>query len=110
MTYAEFQDYLLSLSEEQYDTLIKERIARLKPVQQTVALAREEQKKVRLKLIGKLSDPDPDVHQMVFDTLRDMDRSECEHGRHCCKYCSECVEIDHVMFPELWDENGDALD
>ncbi len=106
----EFEDYLANLSEEDYDTLIKERIDRLNDEQKAVALVREEQRKYRAKLIAKLADPDPDVHEMVFDALRDMDGDECEHGRSYCKHCIACGAIDHAMFPELFDEDGFHLE
>jgi hypothetical protein len=106
MNIKEFEDYLTGLSEEDYDLLIKERIAKLSPEQQLIAQAREVQKKYRAKLIAKLSDPDPDVHEMVFNALRDSDGDECEHGRSYVKHCVACGEIDHTMFPELFDADG----
>jgi hypothetical protein len=108
MNVKEFEDYLAGLDDEGYDNLIKERIARLNDEQKLVALAREVQRKQRAKLIAKLSDPnaDEDVHHMVFNALRDMDGDECEHGRHYVKHCIACGEMDHAMFPELFDEDG----
>lgn len=102
----EFERYLEGLSEEEYDKLIQERIGRLNDEQKVIAQAREVQRKYRAKLIAKLSDPDPDVHEMVFDALRDSDGDECEHGRHYVKHCLACGEMDHLMFPELFDEDG----
>lgn len=106
MTTDEFRKYLESLNDEQYDALIQERILRLNSEQQAIAQAREVKRKERFKLIAKLSDPDPDVHEGVFDALRDMDGHECEHGRHWVKHCSACGKMDHLMFPELFDEDG----
>lgn len=102
----EFETYLESLSEEEYDKLMQERISRLSNEQQAIMRVREVQRKDRAKLIHKLSDPDPDVHEMVFNALRDMDGDECEHQRSYCKHCLACGEIDHAMFPELFDEDG----
>jgi hypothetical protein len=107
---AAFEEYLIKLPGDQLEELVKERIARLNPEQQAIALAREEQKKVRGKLIDKLADPDPDVHQAVFDAILDMETDECEHGRPHCKPCIECMEMDHIMFPELWDEEGNPIE
>ena len=106
MNHKEFENYLIGLSDDEYDKLMQERIARLNDEQKTIALAREGQRKERAKLIAKLSDPDPDVHEMVFNALRDMDGDECEHGRHYVKHCLACGEMDHLMFPELFDEDG----
>jgi hypothetical protein len=108
MTPKEFENYLIGLSEDEYDKLMQERIARLNDEQKTIAQAREVQRKQRAKLIAKLSDPnaDEDVHHMVFNALRDMDGDECEHGRHYVKNCIACGEMDHAMFPELFDEDG----
>jgi hypothetical protein len=112
MTPREFEEYLSHLTNEQYDVLIQERIARLNPEQQKVALAREAQRKVRFKLIEKLASPDAneDTHEMVFDALRDMDGDECEHGRHYVKHCIACGEMDGLMFPELFDKDGFHLE
>lgn len=106
MTSKEFENYLAGLSEEDYDRLVAERIERLNDEQKTIAKARESQKKERARLIGLLIDADPDVHEMVFDTLRDMAGYECEHGRNYVKHCVACGEIDHLMFPELFDKDG----
>ena len=106
MNAEEFKTYLQGLNEEEYDKLIAERIARLNAEQQIIAKARESQRKDRGKLIAKLKDNDPDVHEMVFNALRDMDGDECEHGRHYVKHCIACGEIDHGMFPELFDSDG----
>ena len=106
MTSREFENYLAGLSDEEYDRLVSERIGRLNDEQKIVALARESQRKYRAKLITKLAEPDEDVHEMVFDALRDMDGDACEHGRSYVKNCIACGEIDHAMFPELFDEDG----
>ena len=106
MTPNEFRKYLEELNEEQYDALMQERIAKLTPEQQVIANARERERHDRLKLIHKLSDPDPEVQQQVFDALRDMDGFECEHGRSYAKHCLACGAIDHGLFPEIFDEDG----
>jgi hypothetical protein len=106
MTSREFEKYLASLTDEEYDRLVTERISRLNDEEQLIAKIRESQKKKRAKLISLLTDADPDVHEMVFDSLRDMDGDECEHGRSYVKNCIACGKIDHTMFPELFDEDG----
>lgn len=112
MNHKEFETYLAGLDDEQYDVLVQERIARLNDEQKVVALAREGQRKERAKLISKLADPNAneDVHEIVFDALRDMDGDECEHGRSYVKHCIACGEMDHLMFPELFDEDGFHFD
>src|SRR5579864_9730450 len=96
----EFESYIATLDEEQYSALVAERIARLGPDEQVIALAREAQRKVRQKLIDKLADPNAteDTHEMVFDALRDMDGDGCEHGRSYAKHCLACGKMDHTMF------------
>lgn len=106
----DFTKYLEGLSDEEYDKLIQERMTRLDDEQKLIMQEREVQRKARAKLIAKLSDPDPDTHEMVFDALRDMDGDECEHGRNWAKHCLACGKIDHLMFPELFDEDGFRLD
>ena len=110
MNSKEFETYLSNLPEDQYDALVEERIGRLNDEQKVIALAREKQRKYRSKLIAKLSSREPEVHEMVFDALRDMDGDECEHGRSYCKHCIACGAIDHAMFPELFDEDGFHLE
>jgi len=110
MNSREFESYLAHLPDEEYDRLVAERISRLNDEQKAIANVRESQRKDRAKLIAKLVDPNPEVHEMVFDALRDMDGDECEHGRHYVKHCIACGEIDHKMFPELFDEDGFHLD
>lgn len=104
----EFETYLEGLTNDQYDALIQERIQRLNPEQQVIAQTRETQRKYRFTLIQKLADPNAseDTHEMVFNALRDMDGDECEHGRSYAKHCFPCGEMDHLMFPELFDEDG----
>lgn len=108
MTPSEYEEYLSHLTNDQYDALIQERIARLNPEQQKLAQAREVKRKDRFKLIEKLAAPEAneDTHEMVFNALRDMDDFECEHGRSYCKHCIACGEIDGIMFPELFDKDG----
>ena len=108
MNTKEFESHLENLNNDQYDALIQERIQRLNAEQQLLVQAREVQRKVRFQLIAKLpaANADEDVHQLVFDYLRGMDEVECEHGRSYVKHCIACSEIDHIMFPELWDEDG----
>ena len=106
----EFENYLAGLSEQDYDRLIAERIERLNDEQKAIAKTRESQRKERSRLIGLLVDADPDVHEMVFNSLRDMDGDECEHGRHYVKHCIACGKMDHLMFPELFDEDGFQLE
>jgi hypothetical protein len=108
MSPQEFETYLTGLTNDQYDALMQERIARLAPEEQLLAQARESQRKDRFKLFEKLIEPNADenVHHMVFDILRDMERDTCEHGRANAKPCLACGKMDHIMFPELFDEDG----
>lgn len=112
MNREEFESHLATLDDEQYDALIAERIERLNPEQKLMALAREGKRKERVKLISKLADPnaDEDTHEMVFNALRDMDGDECEHNRSYVKHCLACGEMDHLMFPELFDEDGFSIE
>lgn len=106
----EFEKYIMSLSDSEYDLFISERIARLDEEEKTIALAREEQKKIRFELIKKLVSTNEEVHQHVFNMLRDMETDECEHGRSYVKHCHDCGKIDHKMFPELFDEDGYSIE
>jgi hypothetical protein len=91
--------------------MLQERIAKLNPEQQVLAQAREVKRKYRSGLIKKLADPNEDVQEMVFNALRDVDSgNSCEHDRSYCKHCIACGEIDYLMFPELFDEEGFKID
>jgi len=109
MTPTEFENYLVSLNDDEYDALVQERISRLNAEQQVIVQAREVQKKERAKIFTKLADPNTteDVHEMAHNSLRDMEYAmNCEHDRHICKHCYACGLIDHLMFPEIYDEDG----
>jgi len=105
-----FETYLISLPEDQYDALIMERANRLNEKQKLIVLAREVQRKERSKLFSKLESADSNVYEEVLDTLEKMESSDCEHGRNYCKSCLACAEIDHLMFPELFDEDGNNIE
>ena len=105
-----FEKYLCTLPKDKYHELIMERIERLNTEQHVIAMAREDERLTRSKLLDKLDSNDPDVNQMVFDSLRDMVKDECEHGRSYVKRCIACAEIDHTMFPELFDEDGEPIE
>lgn len=113
MNSKEYEEYLTHLTNDQYDALIQERIERLNLCsgnQKAIAQAREVERQERKKLINKLADPNAteDDHEMVFNALRDTP-DHCEHGRSYCKHCAACGQIDHLMFPELFDEDGLSL-
>ena len=109
MKVKEFENYLIALPEDEHNKLVQERIQRLNPEQQKIVQAREVERLKFRKLISKMSDTDPDVQEIIFDSIRDMTRDECEHGRSYCKHCSECADMDHTMFPELFDEFGESI-
>jgi DNA mismatch repair ATPase MutL len=108
----EFEDHLVALSDNEYEALVQERIARLNAEQQTIAQAREVVRKEQMRLIRKLaSSTEPETHEMIFNALRDMDNNDnCEHGRPMWKHCDDCGEIDHIMFPELVNADGFRID
>ncbi len=96
------------LTDEEFELLVQERIAKLNSEQQVIAQAREVKRKEQMRLVHKLAaSTEPDVHEMIFNALRDMDNSDnCEHGRSYVQHCFGCGAIDYIMFPELFDENG----
>lgn len=111
MTPKEFEDYLVSLSEEDYDKLMQERIARLSPENQTIMQAREIKRKKTAWLIDQArKDPANDeLQHKVFDQILDMQEDYCEHERSTWSNCIACGELDHAMFPELFNESGEHL-
>lgn len=93
---------------DEYDLggITPERLARLNDSQRAIVLRREEKKAVRLHLIARLKENDPDVHEHVFNALQNLDSDMCEHDRSIWSSCLACGEIDHLLFPELYDEFG----
>lgn len=104
----DFEEQLSHLTNDQYNALVQERIARLTPEQQVIARAREEQRHDRLKLAEKAFGPDgtEEDHERLQNAMR-QGTDACEHGRSYCKYCAICAEMDHTMFPELFNEFGE---
>jgi hypothetical protein len=104
----EFEEELSHLTNDQYDALIQDRIGRLNIEQQTIAQTRELKRKERFRLISKLADPKAteDDHERVYNALLNMDEHACEHNRSYVKHCIACGQIDHLMWPELYDEDG----
>jgi hypothetical protein len=97
-----------SLTDDEFTSLVQVRIARLNAEQQIIAQAREVKRQEQMRLVHKLATAtEPETHEMIFNALRDMDSSDsCEHGRSVWKHCGECGNIDHIMFPELFGEDG----
>ncbi len=84
-----------------------ERLARLNTEQKEIVLKRNKKIQARSNLIDQIAlSKDSDVHQHIFDQLRDMEDDECEHGRAYIKHCLECGKIDHLLYPEYFDEDG----
>jgi hypothetical protein len=111
----EYEEHLSHLTNDQYDALIQERIERLSLCsgnQKAIAQAREVARLERQKLIDKLKSPEAteDDNEAVYNALRDGTTDNCEHGRSYCKHCIVCAEIDHLMFPELYDEDGERIE
>jgi hypothetical protein len=108
MTTSEYEEYLFRLNNDDYDALIQDRIGRLNIEQQSIAQTRELKRKEYSRLITKLAEPSAteDDHERVYNALLNMGRDTCEHGRSYWKHCLACGEIDHLMFPELYDEEG----
>ena len=108
----EFEVYIAKLSRSEYRALVNERISRLNPEQQAIAIAREKRKEDQYELISKLMDEatnTPENNHLIADALRDHS-DRCEHDRSIWKSCMECAKIDHIMFPELFDEDGENVE
>lgn len=94
---------IINLMEAVYGKDVEiERLARLNNEQRNIVINREQNRKEALHLLNKLREnDDPEFHQYVFDTLRDMEGHDCEHGRHSMLSCAECYEIDRLLYPEF---------
>ena len=111
MTPDEFEGYLVTLSDTEYDLLIEERISRLNVEQQIIAYARENKRKEMHKLFLKLEEENllEEERAKILLSFGSFSQSNCEHGRSYCKNCIACAEIDHIMLPEVYNENGDRI-
>ena len=96
---------------DEYDLggITAERLARLNDEQRAIVLKREEKRAIRLGLVARLKENDPDVHEMVFNALKNMDDDMCEHDRPVWDDCLACGQINYLLFPELYDEDGFLL-
>ncbi len=107
----EFEDYLISLSEDDYEALVAERTARLNPEQQKVVLVRQARQKEIFKTLRMLEELPPEKqYEELYLSLLDSVEHECEHGRSFCKSCGECEYIDYIMFPEMFDKDGNRIE
>jgi hypothetical protein len=88
----------------------EERLARLDDKQQAIVMKRQEESAARSIVIAKLFDADPEVHEHAFNTLRDMTPDMCEHDRSIWSPCMACAEIDHLMYPEVFNEFGEKIE
>ena len=88
-----------------------ERLIRLNEEQRAIVLQRMKKAEERSYLLDKLkATNEPDVHQHIFDLFRDTDSDECEHERSIWSSCAECHEIDRLLFPEHYANNGDLIE
>jgi len=109
MSPKDFVDYIDQLSDAQFEQLIADRLTRLNPEQQKIAVSRQLINKKRMQILNKLKEPNvsEDTFELVFDQLRDLDNiDECEHQISLIDHCQDCGQIDYLMFPELFDPNG----
>lgn len=85
------------------------RLSKLNSKQLKIVEKREKEKDKRLLLINKLNVPKPDVQQFLFDYLKDLVEDMCEHGRSMDSSCFACVEIEQLLYPDMF-EDGYPID
>jgi hypothetical protein len=51
-------------------------------------------------------------HQAAMETFAKLDTlipHQCEHGRHVFLDCQACKEIERILYPDLYDADGNFL-
>ena len=106
----EFLEYILGLSEKEFETLYEERLANLSPEAQIAARKDREMKEQTLDVMSKIAmAQDEETREHLFNMLEDLDAQPCPHDRHWSSSCAACDEINMKMFPEYYDEEGNCL-
>lgn len=79
--------------------------------EQQVVFDRWERDKLRLRqtieLLFKKSEYSPDEYKRLLNEIEADIVSQCEHERSIWKSCAACDEIEKIVYPELFDENGE---
>lgn len=94
--------------------LTDEQKARLNPEQLAIAekweREREERDKLWKILISAQENKDQKLWEETLDSLQECAPSQCEHERSIWSPCVACDEIERLLNPEFYDENGDRLE
>lgn len=94
--------------------LTKEQKARLDPEQLAIAekweVDREKLNSLFEQLARAVENNDDALWKKAQQNLRDNPTpSRCEHDRSIWSPCGACEEIEQLLYPEYYDENGDRL-
>jgi hypothetical protein len=91
-----------------------EQKARLTPEQLIIAERWEQESKDLGAIVEKMSRAMEERNEELWaEAQEDLQKprpSQCEHGRHIMLSCAGCDEIERLLNPEFYDENGDRLD
>lgn len=91
-----------------------EQKARLNPEQLVIAEKWEQEREDRGRLIEELGAAEKAGDNAAFrEALRkiaETTHDRCEHDRSIWTPCAACEEIEQLLNPEFYDENGDRLD
>lgn len=93
--------------------LTPEQIARLSPEQLAIAERWERERDELEHLVKQLQTAMQNKDEVLWKSLQDnVDKkrpTHCEHERSIWSTCCACNEIEHLLNPEWYDENGDRL-
>jgi len=88
-----------------------DQIARLSPEQTIVAERWEREREQRAVLLDKMSavKDNWDAYQHLLCEYVAVDAPRCEHDRCAMSGCHECNEIEIILNPLFYDEDGELL-
>lgn len=93
--------------------LTPEQKSRLNPEQLAIAekwdQEKEEMDKVFEKLQRAIRESNNDLFQEALADSQANIKDRCEHDRSIWSSCAGCDEIEQLLWPEFYDENGDRL-
>ena len=93
--------------------LSEEQKARLNPEQLAVAEKWEREREERAVIIDELGKAEKAGDTVAFkaaiDKLSATTQDRCEHDRSIWSSCAACEEIEFLLYPEFYDENGERL-
>ena len=89
-------------------------LAKLNHEQLIIVEKWEAEREERSRLIDLIAEAEKEGNEEVVDkllhTIIDNTPDFCEHNRHIASPCCACNDIEKILYPELYDENGELIE